>query len=308
MNEFVSSGHFYSVIPKIDGEYVHNFNFIYNGIDYNDEGHLEILKNLKNVLADFDEQFGFPLSAKTRSEDIHNSLCNFYNKQLIENKPGSYYLMNGAFEWMDARMLYYFMKELKPNKIIEVGCGNSTRLMVDINKKFNLKTNLTCVEPYPEQYLNILHDNNDINLIQSPIEKINLNLFTELEKDDILFIDSSHVGKIGSDVLFYLNKVFPILKSGVYIHIHDIFLPFEYPESWIKGGRFWNEQYFLYNFLQYNDKFKVIFGNSYASIKFKDELKIIQQDTYENKYLVERDCKNCDPYGGGSIWLIKNEM
>ena len=131
---------------------------------------------------------------------------------------------------------------------------------------------------------------------------MDLNIFKTLQENDILFIDSSHVLKLDSDVLFYFTKIFPLLNKNVLVHIHDIFFPYDYPLDWLKEGRFWNEQYMLYVFLQYNTKFKIQFCNSYSEFKYSEELTKIQQNTYEIKNkLADRF------FGGGSIWLLVSE-
>ena len=104
--------------------------------------------------------------------------------------------------------------------------------------------------------------------------------------------------KVNSDVLYEIRNILPVLKSGIRIHFHDIFLPYDYPPEWIRKGRFWNEQYFLYAFLQYNSKFNVEFCCQYARYKFSDKLIELQQNTYEH---ITR--KRTLPMAGGSIWL-----
>lgn len=163
---------------------------------------------------------------------------------------------------MDARLLYYYILKNKPKKIIEIGSGNSTLLIYNTLNKYNIDCELICIEPYPPNFLYKLDENKKIKLINKKLEQVDIELFKELSSNDILFIDSSHVAKLNSDVIFYFTKIFPILNTGVNIHIHDIFFPYEYP--WIKEGRFWNEQYFLYVFLQYNSKFIITFCNSYS--------------------------------------------
>ena len=109
----------------------------------------------------------------------------------------------------------------------------------------------------------------------------------------MLFIDSSHACKINSDVLFYLINILPNLKKGVLVQINDIFLPDDYPLDWIKDGRFWNEQYFLYTYLYGNKNVKVKFSNAYAINNFKELLDVVQEGCYEK---VHRDL---DTFGGG---------
>jgi len=202
---------------------------------------------------------------------------------------------------MDGRaIITLFLQKNKPKKIIEIGSGNSTLLTYNTKLMFNLDIDIICIEPYPSDCLKKLNDTGKITLIQSCLENVDLNIFNTLTENDILFIDSSHVLKLDSDVMFYFTKIFPLLNKNVLIHIHDIFFPYDYPLEWLKEGRFWNEQYFLYVFLQYNSKFKIKFCNSYSQYKYYDELKIIQQNTYEKSL-------GNGVFSGGSIWLNVEE-
>ena len=285
INEFVDPGHFYSVIPSITEEY-NNSKVKFLDLDFNKENHLDILNDISNYLSDFDNQFG--------------------HKNVIERQNDcKYTLLNGTFEWMDARLLYYFLQKNKPKKIIEIGSGNSTLLICNTKSIFNLELEIICIEPYPSNYLEELNERGEITLIKDKLENIDLNIFSDLQENDILFIDSSHVLKLDSDVMFYFTKIFPLLNKNVLIHIHDIFFPFDYPLSWLKEGRFWNEQYFLYVFLQYNTKFKIKFCNSYSYYKYKKKLQKIQKESYEVANKISD--KTSSVFSGGSMWLIVNE-
>lgn len=278
INEFVTPGHFYSVIPNITKDYNNN-NTKFIDLDFNEQSHKSILNEINNYLVNFDKEFGHTDVAKRQ-----NNL--------------KYTLLNGAFEWMDARLLHYFLQKNKPKKIIEIGSGNSTLLTYNTKQMFNLDLEIICIEPYPSNYLNKLHATGKITLIKDNLENVDLKIFTTLTENDILFIDSSHVLKLDSDVMFYFTKIFPLLKKNVLVHIHDIFFPYDYPLDWLKKGRFWNEQYFLYIFLQYNSKFSIKFCNSYSLYKYENELKKIQKNTYEIK-----NKKINGAFSGGSIWL-----
>jgi len=281
INEVFPPGNFYSVIPNITKDYNNN-NKKFINLDFNEESHKSILNEVNDYLVNFDKEFG--------------------HKNVLERQNNlKYTLLNGAFEWMDARLLYYFLQKNKPKRIIEIGSGNSTLLIYNTKLMFNLDLDIICIEPYPSDYLKKLHDTGKITLIQNCLENVELDIFTTLEENDILFIDSSHVLKLDSDVMYYFTKIFPLLNKNVLIHIHDIFFPYDYPLNWLKEGRFWNEQYFLYIFLQYNSKFSIKFCNSYSQYKYSNELEIIQKNTYEKKNI------NCDVFGGGSIWLNVDE-
>lgn len=278
INETYPPGHFYSAIPNIDNNYNKNEAEFIN-LDYNDKSHQDILSHIRDYLEDFDNAFGHK-NVKERQEEC------------------KYSLLNGVFEWMDARLLHYFLQKNKPKRIIEIGSGNSTLLIYNTKTMYNLNLEIICIEPYPSEYLKKLNEFGKITLIEDKLENVNLAMFSILEENDILFIDSSHVLKLGSDVMFYFTKIFPILKKNVLIHIHDIFFPYDYPLDWLKKGIFWNEQYFLYVFLQHNTKFKIKFCNSYAGYKYQEELKKLQENTYE----IKNNLVNY-AFSGGSIWL-----
>ena len=297
INEKWEQGHFYSVLPDIKEDSNITSQEIFTNIEYNDKSHEEILDTLEDELS----EYNFPIPGINEETDI-NIIIDKCAEERDLNLSGNifnYFQINNSFEWMDGRMLFYFIKTHKPKKIIEIGSGWSTLLMYNTIKKFNLDTKITCIEPYPNPILLGMQKEGLIELNISNLQDNNLELFSHLEKNDICFIDSSHVVKYNSDCLYYINKIFPILKKNVLIHIHDIFLPFEYPKMWYKEGRFWNEQYFIYAFLMNNNKFKIKFGNSYAS-KFQ-KLFDIQKNSYEFKVIKELD--KTKPFSGGSLWL-----
>jgi len=180
-------------------------------------------------------------------------------------------------------------------KLIEVGSGYSSCVTLDANEFF-LKNKIDCkfIEPYPDLLKSLIksEDNSRIEIIEKKLQDVPLELFKELKTNDILFIDSTHVSKLNSDVNYIIHEIFPVLNSGVYIHIHDIFYPFEYPKQWLLEGRAWNEQYILRAFLEYNQQFEIILFNTYLESIFKDKI--------ENQFPLL--FKNT----GGSIWLKKN--
>ena len=190
--------------------------------------------------------------------------------------PYEYYLNNGAFAGVDGEILYCMIRHFKPCKVFEIGSGYSTCLSARAileNKKSGVNTELHAFEPYPNfilkkgfQGLSYLHE---IKLQDLP-----LSAFDDLKEKDILFIDSSHVLKIGSDVQYEYLEILPRLNKGVIVHLHDIFLPAEYPRKWLKEDHlFWNEQYLLQAFLQFNDTFEIIWAGSYMHLKYPDRLR-----------------------------------
>ena len=118
---------------------------------------------------------------------------------------------------------------------------------------------MTFIEPFPDRLRRILRSGDERHtLLTMPVQDVPLRHFTGLETNDILFIDSSHVVKIGSDVNWLLTNVLPALNRGVIVHIHDIFWPFGYPDAWLVEGRAWNEVYVVQAFLQFNSAFDVL--------------------------------------------------
>jgi hypothetical protein len=109
--------------------------------------------------------------------------------------------------------------------------------------------------------------------MQKRVQDIESKIFSELTRGDILFIDSSHVSKIDSDVNHIFFRILPLLASGVHIHFHDIGFPFEYPKEWIYEGRAWNEAYLLRAFLQYNKFFRIEFYNEFMALYYPEKLK-----------------------------------
>ena len=127
--------------------------------------------------------------------------------------------------------------------------------------------NLKFIEPYPQLLYSLLKqgDEKEIQIIPSKLQDIPVEFFDCLEENDILFIDSTHVSKFGSDVNYLFFHILPRLRKGVYVHLHDIFYPWQYSLSWIKKGMGWNELFVLRAFLQYNDSWEVIFFNQYMA-------------------------------------------
>jgi hypothetical protein len=142
---------------------------------------------------------------------------------------------------------------LQPKHVIEIGSGFSTLVAAEVNRRFfDSKVRMSCVEPFPRQFL-IDGVDGVTELVRERVQQLGLSRFESLDRNDILFVDSSHVSKTGSDVNHLIFEIFPRLRPGVYVQIHDIFLPDDYPPKWaIEDGRNWNEQYVIRAFLQYN--------------------------------------------------------
>ena len=272
MSIFTTPGHFYCPLPDIE-EIKNSPEKFFNDkknlldIDLNTEGQLSLLNNL--------------------------SL--FYNEFLQHTyKNLRYKLNNGWYGLNDAFILYSMIRYLKPKRIIEIGCGFSSSIILDTNELFfNNQIKCTFIEPYPDRLYKIIkeEDKSNIEINVTNLQNIDLQVFSQLEENDILFIDSSHTLKIGSDVSKIFFEILPTLNKNVYIHFHDIFYPFEYPMNWIFEGRAWNEAYVLRAFLQNNNNYKIQYFNNYICQKYFDVL--------NNKIPL---CL-LDP--GGNFWLKK---
>lgn len=198
---------------------------------------------------------------------------------------------NEFFSRLDALYLIGMVDTYRPKQIIELGGGHTTDLFLDCLDYFDLKaTRLTTIEPFPDRLAGA-SNHPQMKLLPVNAENADLALFETLEAGDILFIDSSHVVKSGSDVLHIFTKILPRLSSGVLVHFHDIYLPDDYPVSWFAERRAWNESYFLQTFLMYNNAFKIIFAAHFAGVSGAAELAV----------LTEKTGVSC--VGGGSFWL-----
>ncbi len=180
-----------------------------------------------------------------------------------------------GYGYSDA-IFYCMIRYLQPKKIIEVGSGKSSCVTLDTNELFfDNSISCTFIEPYPKKLLSLLKkgDLDRIELLSQKLQDVSLNRFSDLSSGDILFIDSTHVSKVNSDVNYLFFEILPHLNRGVYIHFHDIFYPFEYPKKWIYSGVAWNEDYMLRAFLQYNNAFSIVFFNTFLAHFYEQKLR-----------------------------------
>ncbi|SCX91491.1 Methyltransferase domain-containing protein [Lachnospiraceae bacterium XPB1003] len=183
-----------------------------------------------------------------------------------------YYTANGVFPEVDALTLYGMIKHIKPKKIIEIGSGLSSAVMLDINEYcVERKIDLVFIEPFPDRLKSILKENDRITLYEKRLQDVDQSVFDSLEPGDILFIDSTHVSKYGSDVNELVFNIIPNLPRGVYIHIHDIYKDFEYPVEWLRRGWIWNEDYIVRAFLMNNNDYEIEFMSDIWNDKFASE-------------------------------------
>lgn len=179
-----------------------------------------------------------------------------------------YYYANGMFPALDAEFLFAALCHFRPARVIEVGSGFSTLVMADANRRMlGGASDILCIEPWPRDFL-VRGVPGVSRLLASRLEDVDLATFDALGDGDLLFIDSSHVCKTGSDVHLLFFELLPRLKPGVIVHLHDIFLPDEYPKAWVfDEGRNWNEQYVLHAFLMFNPAWQVVWAAHYMQTR-----------------------------------------
>ena len=193
--------------------------------------------------------------------------------------PLQYYTDNGMFEGVDGEILYCMVRHFRPRVMVEIGSGNSTLLSLQaLRRNADEEGGRVCefiaIEPHPSSVLTAGVPGIS-RLIVNDVQQVPLDMFNRLERNDILFIDSSHELRIGSDVRYEYLEVLPRLQAGVVIHAHDIFSPAEYHKTWVKSDwryLFWTEQYLLQAFLAFNDSFEVLWGSSFMHLNHPDRL------------------------------------
>jgi SAM-dependent methyltransferase len=227
--------------------------------------------------------------------------CNFPREQT--NSSSEFYLKNGAFLSVDAEVFHCMIRHFQPKRIIEIGSGSTTYLAAKaciLNKENNgINTDVIAIDPFPND--NIKRGFRGFTtLIQKPVEQVEINFFSQLEANDILFIDSSHIVGIGGDVNYEFLEIIPRLNTGVIVHVHDIFFPAEYPKKWIFEDRyFWNEQYILQAFLSFNFDFEILWSSSYMHLNYSDRLKAFFP-SYTN---LREDYPNYPQVWPSSLWF-----
>jgi len=246
---------FYSQLPSlkdIEGSFEYDAIHSGKGVWWNEDlFDLDAIRAVIETLLPFAEEFDPPLEG-----DVKN--------------PTTYFWNNPAFSFSDAMAYWCFIRKHKPAHIVEIGSGFST-LIASQAIKANKKGRLSCIEPYPMDWLK--QNIPDINLIERPIQDIPVAEFNELFQDgDILMIDSTHTVKMGSDCLWIYLKLLPALESDLYIHVHDISLPFAMPAKKAMESRIhWAEMYLLMAYLLENPRVETLFSSKLCATLLRDE-------------------------------------
>ena len=270
------AGHYYSPIPDRNEvlTYINSrkpLEMQLPDIDINKDGQLRLL----NEYSEFYKELPFPDEQKS---DFR------------------YFFNNKYFSYSDAIFLYSFLRKHKPKRIIEIGSGFSSAVILDtVDRFFSYRPEITFIEPYPDRLKSLLRSDDEgrVRIIDKKLQEISSGLFESLESGDFLFIDSSHIVKCGSDLQLLIFDIFPLLPSGVFVHFHDVFYPFDYPSEWLKKGRYWNENYFLRAFLAHNCEWRIYFFNTYATFAFSD--------------FIKEKMPLCLKNSGGSLYIQRKE-
>ena len=266
------AGHFYSPIPtrtEIETrlQFLKRMDDRLPGIDLRTEQQREILRT-------FQRFYGELPFRDEKTEDLR------------------YYFDQTVFCHADAIFLYSFLRHIQPQRIIEVGSGFSSAVMLDtVERFFEQSPQITFIEPFPVNLKRLLRprDFDRISFIEDRVQAVPIERFRSLAAGDLLFIDSSHVMKCGSDLQFLMFDVLPHLPKGVFVHFHDVFPAFEYPQDWLVKGWYWNEDYVLRAFLSYNSAWEIYWFGSYAVGAFRS--------------LVRETMPLCLKNPGGSLYI-----
>jgi predicted O-methyltransferase YrrM len=272
--QFYEPGHFYSPVPS--------------------------KRDVREYLAKLERQPSHQLPAIDLNDQVQLALLDalrpYYPRIPFQAQPAEgllYHFNNPNYPHADGIILFCMLNHLRPRRLIEIGSGYSTCAILDTNRLFlDSQMQITSIEPHPELLRSLLAKTHDaLTIIESKLQDTQIEIFDQLEPGDILFIDSSHISKVGSDVNYIIFDVLPRLKRGVIIQIHDIYFGFEYPGVWLREGRAWNEAYLLRAFLEYNEHFRILLFISYLQNMYEPWFRDHMPDTLVNK--------------GGCFWMEK---
>ena len=191
-----------------------------------------------------------------------------HKEAILENGESS------GFGFVETDFLYAFLIKQKPSKIIQVGCGVATAVMLRACREGGFSTKIVCVEPYPTPYLEKLAENGQIELIRQQAQRVDVDILTNLNPGELFFLDSTHTVKPGSEVNKIILEIFPRLQKGVWLHIHDVYFPYDYTREMLTTELFfWSESALLQAFLTHNSKFEIKASFSMMHYDQSEELK-----------------------------------
>lgn len=263
---------FYSNIPSID-EIENSYEYTSDVPPYLDTNVFEpeTLERTLQQLLEFSAEFDPPVDGD-------------------ENNPNAFFWGNSMFSYSDAMSYYCFVRLLRPASVVEIGSGFSTLVAIDAVENNQFGT-IHCFEPYPREFL---RNERRMNLHVQKAQDISPEYLNDILKDnDILFIDSTHTVKTGSDCLHIYLRLLPRIKRDIFVHVHDVFLPFGMPKEWLLEHLFfWTEQYLLLAFLIDNPKARVLYGSNYNASWNAPLMTELMGQKYRS--------------GGGSLWFRYN--
>jgi hypothetical protein len=247
---------------------------------------LPVLQALPDSLWETETQLvGVDMNIELQREFLRTIVASYHHEfdlfpDNATDKPYEFHYNMGAFGHADAPILFTMVRHHRPRLIIELGSGTSTCIIADAIRK-NGQGEFITIDPYPSQVVRsgIPGVSKQLSI---PVQEVDYSVFAQLDAGDILFIDTAHVVKAGSDVVYIYLEILPRLKPGVVVHIHDIFLPEQnYPKEWVIDQKvFWNEQYLLQAFLSYNSGYKVLFSSRLMTLKYAQEMKAVFRDPW----------------------------
>lgn len=259
--------------------------------------------SLPGVKVDLDEQIGNlrKVSTPFRHEYIGNNIY----KTAIAAQYGP------GFGFIEAELLHSVIRYYQPSRVIEIGSGRSTYCILTalkMNARDNGRTwKMTCIEPHPSaRLLDLVSSEVNVRIISQPVQSVPLELFADLSVNDLLFIDSSHVVKAGSDVNHVILEVLPELNRGVLIHFHDICFPYDYQRDLLRTFLHNNETSLLRAFLIFNQEFSMLFCLSHLHYERREDLKAIFPDYHPQSDWNGLAKEKCDPdikHFPSSLWL-----
>ncbi|MBD23989.1 MAG: hypothetical protein CMG46_03160 [Candidatus Marinimicrobia bacterium] len=266
----ITPSNFYSSVPLVD--------------DLETHYKKNINKQIYNHPSVFDEQF-----IKKYLSNLSQYQAEFTPPDNPIGTDGQYFSNNEMFSHSDAMAYYCFVRHLKPKTIVEIGSGYSTSVAREALIKNGTDNTIISNEPHPSKFLLAV---SGVEIFKRKAQEISAKEIDEsLDEGDILFIDSTHTVKEGSDVIHIISNILPYISKKIYVHFHDIFLPFVFPKYWVEEHRYWEEQYLLYAFLLDNPRAKVLFGSSYNAANFQQ-----QMDQFTVSEVIH----------GGSLWFQYN--
>ena len=241
---------------------------------------LDIIQSNRSIFSDFNSKilkYSAQLQSIKKSNDEKESVNPTWN--------------NGFLPGLDIAAIYTMLAEYKPKKYVEVGSGNSTKVVYKAKKDNNLPTEIISIDPYPRAEIDHLAD----KIIRLPFENIDIEFLDNLEENDILFIDNSHRILPNSDAMVFFMEALPRLKKGVIVHVHDVYLPYDYPQDMC--DRAYSEQYGLAILLLANPKkYKTIYPCYFVSEDKELSDQLMPLWNHDNLKGVERH--------GGSFWFV----